>query len=284
METNFLNGVDIMDKDPNDQEKVFFKIIVPNYNNMAYIKKCLDSILEQTFQDFKIIVIDDMSTDLSDKFCEMYARKYPDKIVFHRLEKKGYAGACRNWGLKYQIDCDYILFVDSDDWLYNKEVLNQLYNSIITTDLNVKLIKLPMYHFYGVDNPKNHVHRFKSKLTLERVFYGGCGPGRTCLSSELAKCEFKENRRVANDVIWSLRCIDIINESNLLKIEFPIQLYNCISITSGTNIIKKNKKSKEYIKSMRLLVQDLETENFQTDIVKNIQKKLIAQWKPTFSK
>ena len=63
-------------------EKVFFKIIIPNYNNMAYIKKCLDSILEQTFQDFKIVVVDDLSTDGSDKFCEMYARKYPSKIVF----------------------------------------------------------------------------------------------------------------------------------------------------------------------------------------------------------
>jgi hypothetical protein len=40
-----------------------------------------------------------MSTDLSDKFCEMYARKYPDKIVYHQLAIKGYAGMCRNWGL-----------------------------------------------------------------------------------------------------------------------------------------------------------------------------------------
>ena len=63
-------------------DKVFFKIVIPNYNNMAYIKKCLDSILDQTFQDFKIVIVDDLSTDLSDKFCEMYAEKYPNKIIF----------------------------------------------------------------------------------------------------------------------------------------------------------------------------------------------------------
>ena len=43
---------------------------------MAYLKKCLDSILEQTFQDFKIVVVDDMSTDGSDMLAEAYARKF----------------------------------------------------------------------------------------------------------------------------------------------------------------------------------------------------------------
>ena len=83
----------------NINENVFFKIIVPNYNNMPYIKKCLDSIINQTFQDFKIIIVDDLSTDESDKFCQMYAKKHSKKIIYHQLSKKGYAGACRNWAI-----------------------------------------------------------------------------------------------------------------------------------------------------------------------------------------
>ena len=112
-------------------DKVFFKIVIPNYNNMAYIKKCLDSILDQTFQDFKIVIVDDLSTDLSDKFCEMYAEKYPNKIIFHQLKKKGYAGACRNKALDYKLDSDYVFFIDSDDWLYDKNSLENLYNTIL---------------------------------------------------------------------------------------------------------------------------------------------------------
>lgn len=256
-------------------EKVFFKIIVPNYNNMAYIKKCLDSILEQTFQNFKIIVVDDLSTDGSDKFCEAYAKKYPSKIVFQQVKKKGYAGAARNIGLDYPIECKYILFVDSDDWLYNLDVLKNIHKSILNSKTDVKLIKMAMFHFYGKNDSRNFVKKFKDDLTLEYSFYKGCGPGRTCISSDLAKCKFKENRRVANDVIWHLRCIDNITDKNLLNISFPCQTYNCISLTSGTNLIKKNKKSEEFILSMRLLLKDLKEEVFKTSIVKNIQRNLI---------
>jgi glycosyltransferase involved in cell wall biosynthesis len=127
-------------------EKVFFKIIIPNYNNMPYIKKCLDSILEQTFQDFKIIIVDDLSTDLSDKFCEMYARKYPDKIVFIKATKKIYAGGCRNIGLDYNIKSEYTYLIDSDDWLYNNDVLYRL-NKIIIENNFPKLIRSPIHHY-----------------------------------------------------------------------------------------------------------------------------------------
>ena len=41
----------------------FFKVIIPNYNSEKFIKKCLDSILNQTFKDFEVVIVDDMSTD-----------------------------------------------------------------------------------------------------------------------------------------------------------------------------------------------------------------------------
>lgn len=100
-------------------EKTFFKIVIPNYNNMAYIKECLDSILNQTFQDFKIVLVDDQSTDMSYEFAKMYERKYPDKMVVLRAETKRYAGGCRNIGIDYPLDCEYYYFLDSDDFLCN---------------------------------------------------------------------------------------------------------------------------------------------------------------------
>lgn len=120
-------------------DKVFFKIIIPNYNNMPYIKQCLDSILNQTFQDFKIIIVDDLSTDMSDKFCEMYARKYPKKIHFIQVTEKRYAGGCRNIGIDFQLSSQYTLFVDGDDYLTNANSLMTIYKSIVSSMPDVLL-------------------------------------------------------------------------------------------------------------------------------------------------
>lgn len=102
---------------------MFFKIIVPNYNNYIYIKKCLDSIKEQTFKDYVCIVVDDLSTDDSFKIAQIYANRDPEHFIAIQLKKKGYAGAARNKGLDYPIDSDYTWFIDSDDWIYDKNVL-----------------------------------------------------------------------------------------------------------------------------------------------------------------
>lgn len=263
-------------------EKVFFKIIIPNYNNMAYIKKCLDSILEQTFQDFKIIIVDDISTDSSNNFCQAYARLYPKKIVFLQQQSKEYAGGARNVGLEYPIDCKYILFIDSDDWLYNNTVLSRIHDQIIKSKKNVKLIKMGMFTFFGENDRRNYIRKFSSNLTLEEAFFKGCGPGRTCISADLACCKFKANRRIANDVIWFLRCMDRLTNKNLLSIQFPWAVYNRISTTSGTNLIKSNKTSEQYISQMQLLLMDLKAEKFKTATVKKIQKDLIAEYSQKF--
>jgi hypothetical protein len=81
---------------------------------------------------------------------------------------------------------------------------------------------MPMYHFYGVNDKRNFIKTFNSNITIEESFYNGCGPGRTCISSDLATCLFKEHRRIANDVIWYMRCIDnIVNINNILSLVFP---------------------------------------------------------------
>lgn len=57
-----------------DNQKYFFRIIIPNYNNFLYIKRCLDSIVNQTFTNYICIIIDDVSSDNSVKIAEIYAR------------------------------------------------------------------------------------------------------------------------------------------------------------------------------------------------------------------
>lgn len=89
-------------------------IIVPVYNAELYIHKCIDSILNQTFKEFELILVNDGSTDNCGKICEDYAFKDNRIIVIHK-ENGGQATA-RNMGLDIAKG-DFIGFIDSDDWI-----------------------------------------------------------------------------------------------------------------------------------------------------------------------
>ena len=89
-------------------------IIVPVYNVEQYLVKCLDSIKEQTFNDWEAILVDDGSTDKSSDICDMYQEKDKRFKVVHK-ENGGLSDA-RNKGL--ELACGkYILFLDSDDYI-----------------------------------------------------------------------------------------------------------------------------------------------------------------------
>lgn len=88
-------------------------IIVPVYNVEAYIEECLESIINQTYQQLEIIVVDDGSTDKSNELVKTYLSD--KRIRFIEQENKGLSGA-RNSGLKVATG-KYVLFVDSDDYI-----------------------------------------------------------------------------------------------------------------------------------------------------------------------
>ena len=91
----------------------YFSVIVPMYNVQRYIKLCINSILNQTFKDFEIIIVDDASTDNSYKICsELYGKNEKVRIIRH--EKNKGPGSSRNTGIK-NARGKYIYFVDSDD-------------------------------------------------------------------------------------------------------------------------------------------------------------------------
>lgn len=105
-------------------------IIVPFYNVEKYIKKCLDSVLNQTYNNYEIIIINDGSTDNTSKILESY--KSDKKIKIINQENKGLSNA-RNTGVS-NAKGDYILFIDSDDFI-EKELLEILNKTIKDEDL-----------------------------------------------------------------------------------------------------------------------------------------------------
>lgn len=92
-------------------------IIVPVYNVEQYLRKCIDSILSQTYTDFELILVDDGSTDNSGKICDEYALKDNRIIVLHK--ENGGVSSARNCGLDIAKG-DYIAFADSDDYVDSK--------------------------------------------------------------------------------------------------------------------------------------------------------------------
>lgn len=106
-----------------------FTFIVPVYNVEQYIKRCINSLIEQSFSDFEILLIDDGSTDNSSQICDNYKAIDQRIRVIHK--KNGGLSDARNVGIK-EAKGEYIFFVDSDDYITSdscKKVYNLLKNN-----------------------------------------------------------------------------------------------------------------------------------------------------------
>ena len=114
-------------------------IIVPVYNAEKYLNRCIDSVLNQTYKNIELILINDGSTDNSLNICQDYANK-DNRIKVITQENSGVAVA-RNKGIEVATG-EYIMFLDSDDWYDDNYVLH-LYKSIDNADLAIgSLIKV----------------------------------------------------------------------------------------------------------------------------------------------
>ncbi len=110
---------------------VKYSFIVPVYNTSKYLKKCLDSLVKQTFKDFEIIIVNDGSTDNSKDIISKYEKKYDNIMVI--TQKNAGLSMARNNGVK-KAKGKYLLFVDSDDYV-EKDLLKELDKEIEDSEL-----------------------------------------------------------------------------------------------------------------------------------------------------
>ena len=100
-----------------------YSVIIPLYNRQDTIESCIDSVLNQTYKDYEIIIVDDGSTDDSSKIADNYASRFENIKVIHK--ENGGLSSARNTGV--EIACgEYILFLDSDD-LWEETLLESVY-------------------------------------------------------------------------------------------------------------------------------------------------------------
>lgn len=105
-------------------------VIIPVYNVEPYIDRCMKSVLNQTYRDLEIIVVDDKSTDRSRELCSGYTSDPRVSVIFHE-ENKGLSGA-RNSGLS-AAHGQYVVFIDSDDYI-EASMIENLHTCLIQTN------------------------------------------------------------------------------------------------------------------------------------------------------
>lgn len=146
-------------------------VIVPVYNVQKYLKKCVESILNQSYSNLEVILIDDGSTDESGQMCDKLRARDKRIKVFHQ-ENKGLSAA-RNKGIELHTG-RYLTFVDSDDYIA-KSFIEDLYSIMIENDADLAMCL--GQKFYEGEKPKKEVFEislsevYDSQNALESMLY-----------------------------------------------------------------------------------------------------------------
>ena len=117
-------------------------VVVPIYKVEPYLRRCVDSILNQSFQDFDLILVDDGSPDNCGSICDDYAQKNTRIHVIHR--ENGGLSAARNSGIDWAVENSgsrWLTFIDSDDWVH-RDYLMALYQGLQDTDAQIAVCGL----------------------------------------------------------------------------------------------------------------------------------------------
>lgn len=138
-------------------------VIIPVYNVAAYLKGCLESVINQTFPNLEIILVNDGSTDNSLSICEQYqSRNSQIKII---TQKNCGLSAARNRGIEAATG-NYITFIDSDDWYSSINVLNILYQLLKKNNSDIVVS-----NFVEFDNHTNeyYTHVFSNTPVISTI-------------------------------------------------------------------------------------------------------------------
>lgn len=187
-------------------------VIIPVYNVEKYLNKCIESVLSQTFPNIEIILVDDGSTDNSGVICDEYAKKNCRIKSFHK--KNGGLSSARNYGINIASG-DYLIFLDSDDYWIDNNILQKFIRKAKDYDLDVVRGEL-----INVDSGCNVLYTAEiSKESLLRVnkildsyemmryiingsFFVVLFFYKTC---SLKDFRFDENRKFQEDIDFDIR-------------------------------------------------------------------------------
>ncbi len=256
-------------------------VIVPVYNVEKYLHRCVDSIISQTYENLEIILVDDGSPDNSGKICDEYAKKDNRIQVVHK--SNGGISSARNAGIKTSTG-DYIVYVDSDDWL-EKNAIEMLHKTII--DENVDLVM--GNYFVSDDNGTNNANTYAEKISNKKFVKGTeefennvimpfVNGQRACFiwlfitkkSFLLDEKIFDEGISFVEDGLYTLKLIKKINSMYFLDMPLYHYFTNQNGLTRSSNRILKNIKQTPQL--TKLFDEILNDETFRKNNYKEIRR------------
>lgn len=152
-------------------------VIIPVYNVEKYLRKCIESVLNQSFRNYEIILVDDGSTDSSGLICDEYSSKYDFITVIHKAN--GGLSQARNRGIDTSVG-DYIIFIDSDDYVHPEMFktlfdLNKKCGSEISACDKAFVFENNGLIEYGTENEKEWIFTPEEAFVKITDFYGKLG-------------------------------------------------------------------------------------------------------------
>lgn len=220
-----------------------FAIIVPNCNNdrgdykgKTFFRNCIESILNQTYNNFELIIIDDCSTDTSIETVKEYQKK--DKRI-HLIEnkRKKYNGGSRNVGIDYaleNLEFDYFAFLDSDDWWTHDKVLETINNRLYGHDM--ALIGMQLIDKNGVFMTKFHNYNNYEDFFLSDNKVWCTAWARVIKKNKIAYfCE----STLMEDRVWSYRQADQIDDlDKVVNIKETLYTWNRTNTTNSVSLVR----------------------------------------------
>lgn len=209
-------------------------IIMPSYNSQMFIEKSINSVINQTYQNWELIIIDDCSSDLTKEIIKKYAIR-DSRVKIEELDKNSGAAIARNVGIK-KAEGDYIAFLDSDD-LWKEEKLEKQIEFMKT-----KSIYFCCTYYDKVDEHDqylNEVVKYKNIMNYDDFLKSGTGNSTVIFNAkELGKFYAKNLRRRNDYVLW----LDVIKKSNYLY---------CLNEVLGSHRVRSNSISSKKIKLIK---------------------------------
>ena len=227
-------------------DKIDYKyaIIVPNYNNdhgdyegKTFLRNCIESILNQTYKNFELIVVDDCSTDTSIKTLEEYQKK-DKRVHVIKNRRKRYNGGSRNVGIDYALDnleFDYFSFLDSDDWWIDNKVLEDINSRLYGHDMLI--IGAEMLYQDGV-----RYKTFNEYKDFEEFFISDGTKTIWCT----AWCRIIRKEKIVHfcedtlmeDRVWSYKEADNVDFNRVINIKRICYVWNRTNTTNSVTQVR----------------------------------------------
>lgn len=250
--------------EPIEKKDYKFSIIIPNYNNAKWLDKCLGSVLNQTYKNYEVIFIDDMSEDNSLEIANKMLKGH--KVL--KVPYKKYNGGTRNIGIM-EATGDYIVCLDSDDWLKSNTILQEINDNL--EDEDVMFLGFDLYKdgkedlFPFIPNYENMYQAFTNDV---------CAIWTKVVKTELLKDTLFPESTLAEDRVHHYRICEKANSFTCLNKSTHVwNRSNATSVTTKREAMWEMSIYK-HLGEMYYFIANTKNEEYK----KYVQNKFNKQW------